>query len=152
MVGIWAPDPPFEFGVAQAPYPADGKPATNLGGEQAMVFDNSEATAKAAADFLTWFLDPAQVTAWSESTGMLPVLNSVAASDAYLGWVDSTQPRLRPYVEQMADAHARPNTPLYPKISFAFAQELEKAFAGEVSVSEALSNAEKAVNDVLAAG
>lgn len=152
MVGIWAPDPPFDFGVAKAPYPADGKPATNLGGEQAMVFDNSDATAKAAADFLTWFLDPAQVTSWSETTGMLPVLNSVATSDDYLGWVDSTQPRLRPYVEQMADAHARPNTPLYPKISFAFAQELEKAFAGEVSVDDALANAEKAVNDVIAAG
>ncbi len=43
MVGIWAPDPPFDFGVAKAPHPEDGVPATNLGGEQAMVFDNDEA-------------------------------------------------------------------------------------------------------------
>lgn len=152
MVGIWAPDPPFDFGVAKAPYPADGKPATNLGGEQAMVFNNSDAKAKAAADFLTWFLNPTQVTKWSESTGMLPVLNSVATGSDYLGWVDSKQPRLRPFVEQMADAHARPNTPLYPKISFAFAKEMEKAFAGQVSVDAALANAEKAVNAVIAGG
>lgn len=152
MVGIWAADPPFEFGTAKAPYPSDGTPATNLGGEQAMVFDNSDAKAKAAADFLAWFLEPAQVTSWSEKTGMLPVLDSVASGSDYLDWVDSTEPRLRPFVEQMADAHARPNTPLYPKISFAFAQEIEKALAGESSVDDALAAAEKAVNDVIAKG
>lgn len=152
MVGIWAPDPPFDFGAAKAPYPADGVPATNLGGEQAMVFDNSDATAKAAADFLGWFLQPEQVTSWSETTGMLPVLNSVATGADYLDWVNSTEPRLLPYVEQMADAHARPNTPLYPAISLAFAQQIETALAGEATVDEALAAAEKAVNDVIAKG
>ncbi len=152
MVGIWAADPPFDFGVAKVPSPSDGKPATNLGGEQAMVFDNSAETAAAAADFLGWFLEQKQVIEWSEATGMLPVTNSVATSSEYLDWVNSTEPRLLPYVEQMADAHARPNTPLYPKISFAFAKELERAFAGEVSVDEALANAESAVNDVIAKG
>ncbi|MDQ0614690.1 multiple sugar transport system substrate-binding protein [Microbacterium sp. W4I4] len=152
MVGIWAADSPFEFGAAPAPYPADGKPATNLGGEQAMVFDNSDAEAKAASDFLAWFLEPAQVTKWSEETGMLPVLNSVATGKDYLDWVDSTEPRLLPFVQQMKDAHARPNTPLYPKISMAFAQEIERALAGEASVSDALDAAEKAVNDVIEKG
>lgn len=152
MVGIWAPDPPFDFGVAKVPAPADGVAATNLGGEQAMVFANDEASTRAAADFLAWFLEPAQVTSWSEKTGMLPVTTSVATSADYLGWVDKEQPRLRPYVEQMADAHARPNTPLYPAISLAFAQQIEKALAGEVGVDEALANAEKAVNQVIAQG
>jgi len=80
------------------------------------------------------------------------VTNSVATSSTYLDWVKNTEPRLLPYVEQMADAHARPNTPLYPKISLAFAQQIEKAFAGEASVDEALAAAEKAVNDVIAKG
>lgn len=152
MVGIWASDPPFEFGTAQVPYPAGGKPATNLGGEQAMVFQNSDDKAKAAGDFLTWFLDPAQVTSWSEKTGMLPVRDSVATGSEYLDWVNSTEPRLLPFVQQMAVAHARPNTPLYPKISLAFAQQIEKALAGEASVTDALAAAEKAVNDVIAKG
>jgi multiple sugar transport system substrate-binding protein len=152
MVGIWAADPPFEFGSAKVPHPSEGEPATNLGGEQAMVFENSEAAATAAADFLSWFLEPEQVTKWSEETGMLPVLNSVASSPEYLEWVESTEPRLLPFVEQMADAHARPNTPLYPKVSLAFAQEIEKALAGEASVDEALNAAEQAVNDVLENG
>jgi len=152
MVGIWAPDPPFEFGVGSAPYPADGTPTTNLGGEQAMVFDNSPESTTAAADFLAWFLEPEQVLSWSETTGMLPVTNSIATSAEYLGWVDENQPRLRPYVEQMATAHARPNTPLYPAISLAFAKEIEKALTGTVSIDEALANAETAVNDVIAKG
>jgi multiple sugar transport system substrate-binding protein len=152
MVGIWAADPPFDFGVGKAPYPSDGEPATNLGGEQAMVFDNSDAESKAAADFLAWFLEPEQVTSWSETTGMLPVLDSVATGTEYLDWVDSTEPRLRPFVEQMADAHARPNTPLYPQISLAFATEIEAALAGEVDVRTALDNAEQAVNAVIEKG
>ncbi|MEV8358138.1 ABC transporter substrate-binding protein [Microbacterium sp. NPDC076895] len=152
MVGIWAADPPFEFGTAQVPYPTDGEPATNLGGEQAMVFDNSDATASAAADFLAWFLEPDQVISWSETTGMLPVLNSVATGSDYLGWVDSTEPRLRPFVEQMAVAHARPNTPLYPQISLAFAQQIEMALAGEATVAQALDAAEEAVNAVIEKG
>jgi multiple sugar transport system substrate-binding protein len=152
MVGIWAGDPPFDFGVGAAPHPADGKPATNLGGEQAMVFDNNAASSKAAADFLAWFLSPAQVTAWSETTGMIPVTKSVASSADYLGWVDANQPRLKPYVEQMAIAHARPNTPLYPKVSLAFAKQIERALRGEIGVDEALAAAETDVNAVLKGG
>lgn len=152
MVGIWAPDPPFDFGVAKAPYPTGGVQTTNLGGEQAMVFDNDPRKVDAAADFLSWFLKPKQVTSWSEKTGMLPVTNSVAQGKDYLDWIDANQPRLRPFVEQMATAHARPNTPLYPAISFAFAQQIEKALSGEVSTQQALDNAEKAVNAVIAQG
>lgn len=152
MVGIWAPDPPFNFGVAKAPHPKDGKAATNLGGEQAVVFNNSEANAKAAGQFLSWFLEPKQVMQWCQKTGMLPVTQTVAKGQEYQKWVKEKEPRLLPFVEQMSEAHTRPNTPLYPKISLAFAQQIEKAFAGEVSVDDALKNAEKAVNDVINKG
>ncbi len=149
MVGIWANDPPFPFASATVPYPSDGKPATNLGGEQAMVFQGKAAQTTAAGDFLAWFLKPKQVTSWSEATGMLPVTNTVATSQAYLSWVDDHQPLLRPYIEQMADAKARPNTALYPKASNAFAQQIEKVLAGQASVSDGLDAAEAAVNNVL---
>jgi len=152
MVGIWVGDPPFDFGTAKVPYPTGGTPTTNLGGEQAMVFNNSDAQVKAAGDFLTWFLQADQVTKWSETTGMLPVTNSVATGSDYLNWVNNTQPLLLPFVQQMPQAHARPNTPLYSKISLAFAQQLEKAFAGEASVDDALAAAEQAVNTVIAQG
>ena len=70
----------------------------------------------------------------------------------YLSWVDSNQPRLKPYVEQMADAHARPNTPLYPKVSLAFAKQIERALRGEIGVDEALAAAETDVNAILKGG
>lgn len=152
MVGIWAPDPPFDFGTATVPVPSDGTAVTNLGGEQAMVFDNSPTTAAAAGEFLNWFLEAEQVSEWSQATGMLPVTSAAATSSDYLGWVDSEQPLLRPFVDQMAHAKARPNTPLYPAVSFAFAKEIEKALAGSVSVNEALDNAENAVNKALEEG
>ncbi|MBN9327898.1 MAG: extracellular solute-binding protein, partial [Cellulomonas sp.] len=151
MVGIWASDPPFDFGTATVPYPSDGKPATNMGGERAVVFTSDQATQKASADFLTWFLAPEQVTSWSEKTGMLPVRKAVGDSDAYKQWVSSTQPRLQPYVDQLATAKSRPNTPLYPQVSLAFAKQIEKALAGQVSVDDALKAAETDVNAALSA-
>lgn len=149
MVGIWAQDPPFDFDVAPLPHPQGGKPVTNLGGEQAMIFENSPETTRAAGEFIEWLLQPEQVLAWSEATGMIPVLQSVAQGDQYRTWVAENEPRLMPYVEQMAYARTRPNTPLYPKISYAFAREMERAFAGEISVSVALANAETAVNNII---
>ena len=149
MVGIWASDPPFDFGAATVPYPSDGKPATNMGGERAVVFTSDQATQKASADFLTWFLAPEQVTSWSEKTGMLPVRKAVGDSDAYKKWVSSTQPRLQPFVDQLATAKSRPNTPAYPQVSLAFAKQIEKALAGQVSVDDALKAAETDVNAAL---
>lgn len=150
MVGIWAPDPPFDFDVAPLPNPQGSEPVTNLGGEQAMVFNNSDENVKAAGEFLEWFLQPEHVASWSEATGMIPVLQSVAEGAEYREWVEENEPRLLPYVDQMQFAKTRPNTPLYSKISYAFAKEMERAFAGEVSADEALNNAETAVNEVIA--
>ncbi|WP_242448257.1 ABC transporter substrate-binding protein [Cellulomonas sp. WB94] len=152
MVGIWKSDPPFDFGAATVPYPSDGKPATNMGGERAVVFTSDEATQKASADFLTWFLAPEQVTSWSEKTGMLPVRKAVGDSAAYKQWIATTEPRMQPFVDQLATAKSRPNTPLYPQVSLAFAKQIEKALAGQVSVDDALKGAETDVNAVLTTG
>lgn len=148
MVGIWAQDPPFTFGTAQIPAPQDGEAATNLGGEQALVF-NGDGSSTAAA-FLDWFLSPEQVLSWSQATGMLPVRKDVGTSSEYTSWVAATQPLLQPYVDAMETARTRPATPAYPKASYAFAVEIEKALNGTVSVDEALAAAEKAVNAALA--
>lgn len=152
MVGIWAADPPFDFAAAPLPTPEGGKPSTNLGGEQAMLFNNDDAKVKAAAEFVTWFLQDKQVLDWCESTGFLPATKSADNNAEYRSWVEKKEPRLLPYIEQMATAHTRPNTKLYPQISLAFAKEMEKAFSGEVNVGTALKNAEKAVNEVISQG
>jgi len=148
MVGIWKPQPPFDFGTAQIPHPADGQAATNMGGEQAVVFAQDAAKQHAAADFLTWFDSPEQATSWSEKTGFLPVLKSVADSQDYKDYVAQNLPELQPFVDALPTAHARPATPLYPQVSLAFAKEVEKALNGK-SVDQALADAETAVNQIL---
>ncbi|MDC5696304.1 ABC transporter substrate-binding protein [Intrasporangium calvum] len=148
MAGIWKPKPPFDFGVAQIPHPADGQPATNMGGEQAVVFTQDKVEQKAAGEFLTWFVDPAQNTSWSEKTGFLPVRKSVAESAEYKDFVKNTLPELQPFVDALPTAKARPATPLYPQVSLAFAKQVEEALHGK-AVDQALADAETQVNAIL---
>jgi multiple sugar transport system substrate-binding protein len=152
MVGVWKAQPPFKFGVAQIPHPSDGKAATNLGGEQAVVYStSSKAHQQATADFLSWFTDPAQNLAWSEKTGFLPVRRSVASGNDFASYVQTQEPDMRPFVDALPSAHARPNTAAYPKASLAFAKQAEQALYGKKSVATALSDAEKDVNAALSA-
>lgn len=148
MVGIWKPKPPFDFGTAAIPKPADGQDATNMGGEQAVVFSSDQAKQKAAAAFLTWFVDPDQSLSWSEKTGFLPVRKSVAEGNEYKSYVSKNLPELQPFVDALPNAKARPATPKYPEASLAFAKEVEQALNGK-SVDQALADAEKEVNQIL---
>ena len=148
MAGIWKPQPPFDFGVAQIPHPADGQPATNMGGEQAVVFTQDQQEQKAAGEFLTWFVDPAQNISWSQKTGFLPVRKSVAESAEYKDFVKNTLPELQPFVDALPTAKARPATPLYPQVSLAFAKQVEEALHGK-PVDQALADAETQVNAIL---
>lgn len=151
MVGIWAADPPFQFGTAQIPPPAGGRPATNMGGEQAVVFQSDTARQRAAADFLTWFDAPSNSASWSEQTGFLPVRTSVAKGADYTAFITKNSPKSQPFIDALATAHARPNTPKYGDASLAFAKQIEKALYGRVGVDEALASAEKDVNAALSA-
>lgn len=150
MVGIWAANPPFDFGTAVIPSPADGRAATNLGGEQAVVFKSDDAKQKAAAQFLTWFDAPAQNLMWSEQTGFLPVRKAVADSAEYKAYVTKESPATQPFLDALPSAHARPNTPKYADASLAFAKQIEQALYGKKSVDQALSDAERDVNTALA--
>jgi multiple sugar transport system substrate-binding protein len=151
MVGIWATDAPIEFGTAPLPIPEGGTQATNMGGEQAMVFSTaSAAQQQAAIDFLMWFDSPENVTTWSQATGMLPVVKSVAESNAYRTWVSANAPALQPFIDLLPSAHARPNTPVYARVSFAFAKQVEQALNGQKTVDQALADAEAEVNQILA--
>lgn len=152
MVGFWTADQPFDFAVGPIPHPADGKPATNMGGEQAVVFSADQAKQQAAAQFLTWFTDPAQNASWSEKTGFLPVRRSVAEAADYLAFVQKNTPKLKPYIDALPTAKARPATAVYPKVSLAFAKEIEQALHGTKSVEQALTDAEKTVNSILQNG
>jgi multiple sugar transport system substrate-binding protein len=150
MAGIWSADPPFDLGTAAMPYPAGGQPATNMGGEQLVVFKKDDATQQAAFDFVNWLTSAETQVSWDQQTGFTPIRASVAADTDYLSWVKTNQPLLLPFVEQQVNAHNRPPVTNYPEISDAFSRELEAALLGATSPKEALAAAEKAVNELLA--
>ncbi len=149
MVGIWGADPPFDFGTAPMPYPADGRPATNMGGEQIFLFQTDPERQQAAFDFIVWLTSTDVQVEWAQETGFMPVRETVASSSEYLSHVRENEPRALPFVESQQYARSRPAVPNYPEISDAFSREIERALLGEVEIDAALAAAEQAVNDLL---
>jgi multiple sugar transport system substrate-binding protein len=149
MVGIWADTAPFEFSVAPMPYPEDGQPATNMGGEHIFMLAADEARQQAAWDFIAWFTGPEVQVEWNMETGFMPIRDSVASDPAYQEWLQDNEPRLLPFVEMQQYAHNRPPVQMYAQLSDVFSGMLERALYGQMTVEEALTAAEVAVNSLL---
>jgi len=149
MVGIWADTAPFEWTTAQMPYPENGEPATNMGGEHIFILSDDEAKQQAAWDFINWFTSPEVQLEWDMATGFMPVRDSVATNPDYQAWIQENEPRLLPFVEMQQYAHNRPPVEQYSELSDVFSAMLERAIYGQMSPEEALSAAEAAVNSLL---
>ena len=149
MVGVYSDDPPFDVGTASFPIPANGTSATNMGGEQLVVFAGAEAEQQASAEFGAWLSSPDIQREWDQQTGFTPVRQSVANDPAYLEWVTANQPALLPFVKGQSTAHSRPAVPNYPEVSDAFSRAMEQALVGDQSVDETLQAATTAVDQVL---
>lgn len=139
----------FQLGSAAFPHPADGAPATNLGGEQVFLFKSDAATQKAAWDFIDWFSSPEVQVQWDRATGFMPVRRSVANDSSYVAWVENARPLLRPFVESMAYAHARPPVEHYSQISDILAEHILQALHGRMSPKAALDAAAQSVTPLL---
>lgn len=140
---------PFDWGIALVPAPAGGTTASNVGGEHLFIFKDSP-NKDAAWEFVKYLTSPATQLEWDMKTGFLPVRSSVGEDEAYLSWIQETEPRMLPFVEGMPYAHTRPATPKYNEVSEAFSREIQQALLGEISPEDALANAEAAVNGILA--
>jgi multiple sugar transport system substrate-binding protein len=148
MVSIYADQAPFQFGTSMIPTCAGCKRATNMGGEQVFVFKSTSAKQKAATTFAIWLASTKTQIDWDVATAFMPVRKSVAGSRRIQGLL-SRDNRYRAFIRQQKYAHARPPIPQYPATSEAFSREIEKAFHGTVSVSQALVNADRAVRAAL---
>jgi multiple sugar transport system substrate-binding protein len=149
MVGGMTAEPPFDFGTAAMPIPSAGTPATNMGGEQLVLFESSDAEQQAAFDFVAWLTSTEVQTEWDKTTGFIPVRESVATNPDYLTHVEQNLPALIPFIENQQNAKNRPPVANYPEISDAFSRELEAALIGQVAPADALAAAERAVNALL---
>lgn len=141
-------DAPFQWGIAPVPAPAGGATASNVGGEHIFMFDATP-NKEAAWKFIKYLTSTEVQLEWDKVTGFLPVRQSVAENADYLTWINETEPRMLPFVEGMASAHARPATPKYFAVSDAFSREIQKALLGEATPADALAAAEAAVNEAL---
>ncbi len=149
MVSGYASSAPFDWGTARVPVPADGRPATNMGGEQAFIMQSNQTQQNAAWNFLKWFVSTGTQVSWDMKTGFMPNSASVASDPGYLSWVDKTEPRLKAFVDNQKYAHARPSVAEYPQISDIFSQEVEKAFHNTTDVKSALDTAAQRVAQLI---
>jgi multiple sugar transport system substrate-binding protein len=123
-----------------------------MGGEQIFVFKTgSKAEQAAAAKFALWLASTPVQIQWDMKTTFMPVRGSVANSSAIRKWVKGDL-RLKAFVQQQQYAHARPPIPQYPAASDAFSKDIEPAFYGKVSVTQALANAAHDVATALQSG
>ncbi|HAF71507.1 MAG: ABC-type sugar transport systems permease component [Acetothermia bacterium 64_32] len=139
----------FELGAAPFPYPADGEPATNMGGEQIFIFKGDPDLQQVAWDFITWFTGTEIQVQWDRLTGFMPIRRSVAQDPAYIAWVKNARPLLLPFVESMQYARPRPPVPEYPRISDIVANYIQEALYGRMTPADALDKAAAEVAQLL---
>ncbi len=149
MVGIWAESAPFNWGTARVPIPADGKPATNMGGEQIFIGKTTPKAEAAAWNFIRWLTGKDAQLKWDMETGFMPVRDSVAEDSTYKEWITKKEPRLLPFAVNQKYAHSRPPITNYPEVSDIFSKNVEKAFYGKVTVREALTSAANEIAPML---
>lgn len=150
MVSGLAEQAPFEWSTAQMPIPADGQPATNMGGEHLVIFDKGDdAHADAAFTFVEWLTSADVQVEWDKQTAFMPIRASVAENADYQAWLSETEPRLQPFADSQQYAINRPSVAVYAELSDVFSANVERALYGLVTAEEALESAEVAVNALL---
>ncbi|HHY98774.1 MAG TPA: ABC transporter substrate-binding protein [Firmicutes bacterium] len=140
-----------DFGTAFAPYPKDGKPASNIGGEHVCIIKSNPERERAAWKFLNWLISPDTMVDWFMGTGYVPVRKSILTNPRYQKWLKDEEPKMRPFIEQQQYARPRPPIPQYAAISYAFAVEVEKTYLGKSSPAQVLKAAEDAVIKIMKA-
>lgn len=149
MVQFFPMQVDFELGAAPFPYPDDGHPATNMGGEQIFAFKTTPSKEEAAWKFIKWFTSTPVQVEWDKATGFIPVKASVAADKGYLAYIKNTRQLLLPFVESQKYAHARPPVKQYPQISDIVSKAILNALYGNATPESALHSAAEEVNSLL---
>lgn len=133
----------IDFGVGMIPRGPSGT-ATNVGGNNLVVFRNSDQPELAAA-FLQFVASEETQRMWASRLGQVPV--NVRATDAI---TSEEHPYLVVFVEQMKSAIPRPQVTNYPEIENLMNPEMQAALDGTKSVEAALNAAVAEIDKLLA--
>jgi ABC-type glycerol-3-phosphate transport system substrate-binding protein len=133
----------IDFGVGLIPEGPEGT-HTNVGGTDLVVFRSTKSP-DLAAEFLMFVASEDIQRMWCSRLGQIPVntkANDVVESEEH--------PYLAVFVEQMATAIPRPQTPYYPEIENLANPELQAALDNTKSVKDALDAAVAEIDALLA--
>jgi multiple sugar transport system substrate-binding protein len=136
-----------EYGVAPLPS-FSGEPTTISGPDTWMVFDNGEAKAKAAQEFVKWLSQSKQDARWDVEAGSLPLRRSTAEQAVWKDHVKEVA-GLETFVDALGDARVRPGLQAYPKLSEAVGRAISAVLLGQKDPQSALDDAVKGANEAL---
>ena len=127
-----------------SPVPSGPGGSVSVVGGEDIVLTQSSKHKTAAEEFIRFMLRP-----WAQNqmarAGQMPVIKSMAAR------LVKIHPYYATYLKQIANARPRTPSPNWPKIDQVFQTELAKAFQGDESVKQALDNAARQIDGLLAA-
>lgn len=134
--------PQLDFGVA--PLPRSDVPASNIGGDNGVVFSKARAP-EAAWKWLRFLSDARHNAEFSNITGNFPT-NRKAAREARI----NTDPALRVFVDQLDTAQPRPTVPEWIQINDEYlAKAIEQGVDGGRPPADALADAAASARKLL---
>lgn len=141
MVDIYRSNyPDFEVNFALIPSGPDGKTSSVVGGEDVVIFNNSE-HADAAMKWVAYLLSSEAQKTMAE-VGVMPVLSSLQGDPALPA-------QFNIFMEQLQTAQARVPHPNWPQMDEAANQAYQRILRGDQGVQEALDQAAEEINALL---
>ncbi len=145
--------PNVHYGVQIMPsYPGtSGGHQTISGPDNWVIFNNGSAQTQAAEKFLLWLTAAPQVRYFSLHTGDLPIRQSVESSPGFFQQMDKALPGVDTFITNLGNVRqARPQTPVYPKVSQVLGNMIVSVLLGRSQPKAALASAAQQVNQDLA--
>lgn len=141
-----------DYGVQVMPAYASGSHQTISGQDFWVAFDNGPERAAATETFLAWLTAPTQIQQDSMETGHLPTRSSIV-TDQFVSDFNSTFPGEGLFAENLQNVQkARPALTSYDQISRIMGQAIVSVLLGQTDPQQALDDAAKQVDQVLAGG
>src|SRR3954452_3634264 len=138
-----------DFGVTYLPG-YEGNHETISGPDLYMIFNQSDAHADTAFDFVSWLDSPEVHLKFAIATGDLPVRQSETALPDYQTFLQK-YPSEEVFVANLDNVeHVRPNIPQYGEVSVAVGQMVQSVLLGQSDPASALEEGSAAVESALA--
>ena len=139
------------FKVGMAPLPAGPQGAkTDLFGNNLVIFSKTAADHQRGSWlFMKWLTDTDQTVAWSLASGYMPLRLSAQSAPDFKAAAEKDD-RVLVAINALKDAHGIPGSPDWQKIQPVLGDMVTSALLGKATPKDALTTAEKKVNDILA--